>query len=538
MLQVKNISKEYGEGTVLNKISFKMAPEHKVALTGFNGTGKTTLLKIIAGEVEPDKGNIIFEKETSIGFLPQDPNQYNSENVLKFLDEYVGQNDEEFHRQVEIMFAGFGLESGIKNKKIGDLSSGQKTKIFLIGIMLKKVDLMLLDEPTNNLDLPALIWLEDFLQKTKSAFIVVSHDKTFLDNVTNKIYEIDWKERSLEISNGKYSDYLIKKQKERARQQLDHTIQKVDIKRIRNLVKVKQSKAEKGSKHKTKDNDKMLQGYFRDKAGQSYKDSRILNNRIKRMDIVERPNTRKEFNIEIDPEDSGASRDITVTDLICGYADSNETDFKIGPINLAIPFGSKVFILGLNGSGKTTLLKTLTGKIPKISGDLNVGSGVRFGNLMQEHESLDMDETILGFLLKKVESDRSVLQNHLLHFGFSEDQIKTKIKDLSPGGRARLLLALFSADNVNVLVLDEPTNHLDVEAQEALEKTLKKFEGTVITVTHDRFFMEKIAITKISDNNVLYVLTDGIMEKIKNFKQYVTDMERRSKKLLRLLNVR
>lgn len=515
-----------------------MAPEHKVALVGFNGTGKTTLLKIIAGDIKPDGGQMMFEKETSIGFLPQDPDKHNSENVLDYILDCVGNSDqtkEKLLREMEIMFAGFGLPTTIKDKKIGDLSSGQKTKVFLIGILLKKVDLMLLDEPTNNLDLPALIWLESFLQKTKSAFIVVSHDVAFLDNVTNKIYEIDWKDRGLEISNGKYSDYLIQKQKKHAREQLEHTIQAEEIGRLRRLVKAKQKKAEKGSRYIAKDNDRLLRGYYRDKAIKSFRDSKILNNRIKRMDPKKQPNTRKEFKIDISASDSGAPRDIVLMDLVCGIE-----DFKIGPINMSIPFASRVFILGLNGSGKTTFLKTLTGRIPELAGDAYIGGGVKFGNLMQEHETLDKDKKILKFITDKVDDPtipRAIIQNHLLHFGFSEDQIKNKIKDLSPGGRARLLLALFSISGVNVLVLDEPTNHLDVEAQEALEKTLKKFEGTVITVTHDRFFLNKTAIEDSPENNVIYVLSEGKMEKIKDFQQYVSDMIDKSNKLMHLLKI-
>lgn len=525
MLKVKNIYKEYGSEKVLNKISFTLEREHKVALVGFNGTGKTTLLKIISGEVSADKGQVEFNKDITIGTLPQDSKKYNNKNVLNFLENYVGENSELFYRNIEIMFAGFALESDIKNKKIGNLSSGQKTKIFLTGLLLKKVDLMLLDEPTNNLDLPALIWLENFLHKTSSAFIVVSHDQTFLDRVANKIYEIDWHDRSLKISNGKYSDYLLRRSKERQRQLLEHEIQKEEIIRLRKLVKEKQEKALKGSKYIGSDNDKFLRGYRRNRATTSFKESRVFNNRLKRMDLIDRPNFRKNFEIEIIPDSQGASRDILVENLVCGYDDG----FRIGPINLNIPFGSKITILGLNGSGKSTFLKTLTSRIPEISGKVDLGSGVKFGNLMQEHESLNKEETVYNFLAKRVVVEKEILQNHLMHFGFLEDQLKTRIGNLSPGGRARLLLAYFSANNVNVLILDEPTNHLDMEAEEALEKTLKNFIGTVLVATHDRFFVEKIS------GDQLYVLVDGALKKIQDFKEYVSEMEKKSKKLLRLL---
>lgn len=525
MLKVTNITKFYGPQKVLNKISFILERGHKVALVGFNGTGKSTLLKVLAGLVDRDAGQIEMHKGVTMGFLPQDSTDHDKENVLKFIETYVDDKGEDFLRKIEIMFAGFGLPSEIKFKKINSLSSGQKTKVFLTALLLKKVDLMLLDEPTNNLDLPALIWLEDFLKRTETAFIVVSHDRKFLDSVTNKIFEIDWKDRGLRITNGKYSDYLAQKQKEMARTQLEHELQQDELHRLHKLAEQKRDDAIAGSKWMGTDNDKILRGFKRNRAGHSFKESKVVFARIKRIVKIDKPNYRKDFKIEILPEDSGVSRDILIRDLVCGYDDG----FRVGPINLEIPFGSRVCILGLNGSGKSTILKTVTGIIPKIDGDVSVGGGVKIGNLMQEHESLPKKETLLGFLKKRTEAEEDVLHNHLIHFGFNEWQVKESIENLSPGGRARLLLALFAATHVNVLVLDEPTNHLDMEAEEALEKSLAQFEGTVITVTHDRFFVEK------NNTDSLYVLDNAVLNKIANFKEYVSEMEKKSKKLLRML---
>lgn len=525
MLKVTNITKFYGPQKVLNKISFILEKGHKVALVGFNGTGKTTLLKILAEQIDRDAGVIEIHKGITLGFLPQDAAEYDKEEVLIFLKSYTGQDSDVFLRNVEIMFAGFGLQSEIKFKKIKELSSGQKTKIFLTALLLKKVDLMFLDEPTNNLDLPALIWLEDFLKKTNSSFIVVSHDKKFLDSVTNKIYEIDWKDRSLRIINGKYSDFLAQKQKEMARQQLEHELQSEEIHRLHKLAEQKRDDAIAGAKWMGTDNDKILRGFKRNRAGHSFKESKVVFARIKRIERIDKPNYRKDFKIEISPENSGSARDIIIRDLVCGYDDG----FRVGPINLEINFGSRICILGLNGSGKSTFLKTLTGIIPKISGEIDIANGVKIGNLMQEHESLPKKETLIGFLKKTTDLEEKILNNKLLHFGFLDWQFKEKIETLSPGGRARLLLALFAATNVNVLILDEPTNHLDMEAEEALTKTLSEFEGTVITVTHDRFFVEK------NKTDSLYVLDNSVFNKIGDFKQYVAEMEKRAKKLLRML---
>jgi ATP-binding cassette subfamily F protein 3 len=552
MLKVKDLTKYYEEERILNRVSFHVAKEHKIALVGFNGVGKTTLLKILEGEESADKGKIEFGKNTRIGFLPQDPHMYNKLIAIDYLNDYVGRDDEEFRRELEIMFAGFALDPEIKNKKIAHLSSGQKTKIFLIAILLKKPNLLLLDEPTNNLDLPALIWLEDYLQKMKTAFLVVSHDKKFLDNVANKVYEIDWNTKKIIISNGKYSDYLDRKEKEHKRQNVQHEIQKADIKRLRTLAKTKKEKAAKGAKYVSPDNDRMLQGYRRNKSADSLHDAKIIYNRIDRIDEIEKPVSRKDFEIDIATSESASSKDVLVRDLICGYEtgntekDSKNSDgggnFKIGPVNLEIKFGSRICILGLNGSGKTTLLKTITGRIEPLSGKVLNGAGVKFGNLMQEHETLQKGETLMKFMERKVEvkkedgeietdikNKKEYITNHLVHFGFRENQLNTKIGVLSPGGRARLLLAYFSATDVNVLILDEPTNHLDMEAGEALNIALDKFKGTVITVTHDRFFVERNMF------ETLYLLDNKKLNKLDSFKDYVAQMQKRAKKLLHLL---
>jgi ATP-binding cassette, subfamily F, member 3 len=525
MLKVKNLNKYFGTERILNKISFNLEKGHKVALVGFNGVGKSTLLKIIADLEELDSGVIEILPNVKISFVPQDSVLYENKNVFDFIKEYTEQDNEEVERQTEIMFAGFGLISETKNKKIKELSSGQKTKVFLSAMLLKKADLLLLDEPTNNLDLPALIWLENYMQNISTACIIVSHDRKFLDSVTNKVYEIDWFERSLKVSNGKYTDFLNRTTKEIERQFFLNELQREEIERLRQTAEVKRQKAIDGSKWKGTDNDKMLIGFKRDRAGYSFKDSKVLYGRIKRMDIIEKPNVRDKLNLKIDPLLDGSSKDIYINDLICGYDDG----FRVGPINLDLKFRKKVAILGLNGTGKSTILKTLLNIIPPISGKIEIGNGVKIGNLMQEHESLPKLESVNSFLKKRTKLEEEIIFNTLKHFGFTEWQMKNKIKHLSPGGRARLLLAYFILINVNVLVLDEPTNHLDVDAQIALENSLKEFTGTILMVTHDRYFVQN------SNLDYLYVLEDGILNQVSNFESYVENMTQKSRKLIRLL---
>lgn len=531
MLKVSNLTKKYDDLKVLDNLSFNIERANKIALVGYNGTGKSTLLKILAGFVKPHKHTkITYQKNVEVAFLPQETNEYDDRFVIDFIAKYTKSDeaDSEFLRKIDVMFAGFGLDSMVKNQKIEMLSSGQKTKVFLVAILLKKPDLLLLDEPTNNLDLPALIWLENYLQKYKSGFIVVSHDKKFLDNVANKIFEIDWATKELKVSAGKYSDYLINQEKNLKRQTLQHTLQRHEIFRLHNLARNKKEAAAKGAKWVGTDNNKIQRGNNRNRAGKSLRDAAVVYGRIDRMEKIEKPNHRKKLNVNINSIETELDKKIIVKDLVCGYKDGGP-EFKIGPLNFEIDFTEHFVLLGLNGSGKTTFLKTLTGEIQPLEGEIKIGEGLRTGNLMQEHENLPPHSTPLEFLLDRDYHEQSYLQNQLLKFGFAEDQLKTEIQYLSPGNRARLLLALFAIEEVNVLILDEPTNHLDLEASTALESAMKKFEGTIILATHDRHLVEKLELENLN------LLENGKMHKISDFSKHVEAMQARAKKLLHML---
>lgn len=526
MIKVTKLSKYFDDKTVLNKISFNVEKGNKIALTGFNGSGKTTLLRILAGEESYSNGLLESRKNVITGFVPQDPIGFSKTKVIDFLLKDKNKSkDEEFLRRIDIMFAGFVLPENIKNKKIGELSSGQKTKVFLTNVLLQDVDLLLLDEPTNNLDLPALIWLEDYLLNFKGACIVVSHDKVFLDKVTNKVFEIDWHDHTLRISNAKYSNYLMERQIEFNRLTQTHTQQKEEVVRLRGVAVAQQEKGLKGQKWKSPDNDKMLQGFKQNRAARSFKSSKVTMGRIKRIDFVEKPKERDELSLKINSEINSPSLEIKLKDVVTGY----KGDFIIGPINLEVDYGKRVCIVGPNGVGKTTILKTITGMLKSMTGTVSVGSGVHFGNFMQEHENLPQNKTPLKFLKDHLGVDKELIYNHLTKFGFSEIDIKAQIKFLSPGGRARLLFAYFIATNVNTLILDEPTNHLDIEAEMALEDSLKDFKGTIIAVSHDRKFVRDVHF------DYYYIVSEKGLETLTSFEGYVAEMEKRSKKLIRML---
>jgi len=558
MLKVQNLQKNYGLLTVLSDVSFSLGRGQKVALVGHNGTGKTTLLKILAGLEDLDAGKIDMAKGACIGYLPQDTSLSESESVISYLKGVSGIDELEkeiehlsgkltdpenaerydevrnqyehldgysFAHKVEVMLSGFGLDDVGLDHPVSLLSSGQKSKVALIGILLKGVDLLLLDEPTNNLDLPALIWLEDFLQKSEASCIIVSHDRRFLDRVVRKIFELDWHTHQLTITGGTYSDYLDMMAKRMASQKEDYRLQQEEIDRLSGLARDKKADSARGSNWVPKDNDKFLKGFKRDRAGKSSKVAKAIEKRIEQMEVIEKPTERKPFDIPLEAEIIPGSQDVRLSDVVAGYSGA----FQIGPLSFEIRYGDRVGIMGLNGTGKSTLLKTITGQLPPLSGKVEIGSGIRIGNIMQEHETLPRERTLLEFLTEKTHLERQDSYAKLSKFGFDERQIRMPISALSPGGRARLLLALFSAQSVNMLVLDEPTNHLDLEALGALEEAVKTYQGTILLVSHDRYFLEKALL------DTTYVLSDGNLTKIPDYKTYVVSAEEKARKLLKRL---
>ncbi len=314
-------------------------------------------------------------------------------------------------------------------------------------------DLLLLDEPTNNLDIPALIWLEDFLKKSRSAAIVVSHDRLFLDHVVNKIFAIDWQTRTFRIMDGKYSDYLAQVEGERERHNKVYEQQKEEIKRLTKVVRDKKIEAMKGSHFRGKDNDKFLRGFKRDRAAKSGNTAKSIEKRLEQIERVEKPVERNAFRIYIRPPKTGGSRNIILDKVIAGYADNG---FRISSISMTISYGNRIVILGLNGAGKSTLLKTISGKLKPLRGEVKISRGLVMGNLMQEHDNLPSQESLKNFLVRRGGMTTHEAYALFVKFGFQANEIDKKIEDLSPGARSRLLFALFSALSVNVLVLDEP----------------------------------------------------------------------------------
>lgn len=519
MLKTSKISKNYGTKIIFSDISFNLEKGQRVALVGPNGAGKTTLLRIIAGLELADSGKISVASNTKIGYLSQDSSLVGNETVREYFEKT--QTPE---HQIKTMLTGFGMSEINLGRSLDSLSSGQKSKLGLIHILLSKPHLLLLDEPTNNLDIPALIWLENFLIKTNTACVIISHDREFLDKVANHIWEINHKDKTLMISNGLYSEYLDRKRKERESLKKKYSEQQEEIERLANEIREKKRKLLKADKMSRPDNDKLLSGFKRDQVVRSLANStKSMEKRLERIKKIEKPKEQTPLSIPLEAQNSSRPVDIILKQVAIGYPGK----FELGPIDLAISYGQRVCFLGLNGSGKSTLLKTITRQLAPLSGQILIGSGLKIGNVMQEHETLPREETLLNFVKERMDCHEQEVFAILARFGFNDKNVRGKIADISPGERARLLLAIFSLLSVNALVLDEPTNHLDIEAVDALEEVLDSYQGTVVLVSHDRYFLEKARIDSI------YLLDNQRLTKIDNFNKYIQTAEEQAKKLLR-----
>lgn len=542
-IKVEQIHKSYRGHVVLDDVSFSLGRGIKAGLVGGNGSGKSTLLKIIAGQIEPDAGVVEIRKDAVIGYMPQDTSIVGDETVSEYLrqtsgmanleeemqtssdalTEYERRDGYAFYGRMEAILSGFGLE-GVSERSLSTLSSGQKSKVFMAGVLLSDPDILLLDEPTNNLDLPALLWFEQFLACTEMTSLIVSHDQAFLDRLVRKIFEIDWMTRTISETNGKYTDFLERKRKEHIRQLQKFEEQQEEIERLTEAAQAKRIKAAQGARYQGSDNDKFLRGFKRDRAGSSGKAAKVLEKRIEQMEKIERPITRDAFRITLEARKVDGSKDIVLSGLVAGYAG---TDVSIGPVDLSIHYGKRVLILGLNGVGKSTLVRTISGELEPLSGTVSRGTGLVLGNFTQEHHDLPRDKTLEEFLVERAK----LLQEHAFalakKYGFSEQQVRHPISGLSPGGRARLLFALFTALSVNVLLLDEPTNHLDIEALNALEEMLRSYEGTVIAISHDRHFLGVLQPTDI------YSIEQGTLKRIADIDTYIDQASKQAVRILK-----
>lgn len=556
VIKVNNISKTFEGKIILADISFALGRNQKAALVGLNGVGKSTLLKIIAGSEKADSGAVEITENTKVGYLQQEIIFEEGETIQGYLKKVSGLDKIEsrmkeievklsdpklleeygnlqstftrmegysFDHRAKVILEGFGLKNINSNRSLSELSGGQKSKVALVGILLKGFDVLLLDEPTNNLDLPALIWLEQYINKITASCLIISHDRRFLDNVVSKVFEIDWHSRKINSYTGGYSDYIKYKEKEFLKQVQAYELQQEEIQKLTKATRDYKEWGKKGAKQTTSDHDKFIQGFRREQSSKLAGRAKAIEKRLDQIDKLELPKERPPLVIPLETNDGEAGHIISLDSVIVNYA----SGFKLGPINLEIPYGDRIGILGSNGSGKSSLLKVLTGYQKTTSGTISLGSSLVIGDLMQEHENLPKGNSLVEFLKKKAKINEEECYRILTKFGFEPAEIRKKIGDLSPGGRARLLLALFSARSVNVLILDEPTNHLDLEAVTALEEMLKTYTGTIIVVSHDRYFLSKARL------NRTYIMDEGKLSSVLDYETYASSIVKSTKILLK-----
>lgn len=549
MLTLRDIRKRFETRRILEGVSFSMGEGQKIALVGENGVGKSTLLKIIAGEESYDRGEMIKVNRILVGYLPQEAvSESNTETFIEYLERMSGVGEAQRHMEAlessldqparlaeyeewQKMFerlggyqfrqraigilGGLALANLPENRPLNQLSSGERRKAALAGVLLRGVDLLLLDEPTNNLDLPALMWLERYLVKTKAACLVASHDRQFLDTVVSRILEIDALTRKAMLFTGGWTDYAQMKAYRMRRHREAYRAQEEEKARVLASSEEKRLWADIGAQQKMPDNDHMSQGYHRDRSERKLgTQAKTLENRARRLNSIDRPELKEPVEFSF-PETGIATPALVVTDMVFGYP----VGFRSQPVTFSVLTGKRIGFFGLNGAGKSTLLRTLAGELEPLYGSVCRSEQFSVGNLMQEHEDIDGEKTPMQIYQRRFGSaaDEKLLIL-LRQFHFSLDLIETRVKFLSPGERVRLALALVVGSGANALFFDEPTNHLDLETIEALEEALEHFSGTFILVSHDRKFIENMRL------DTLFLLEDGHMKPFESLEVYRTHL--------------
>jgi pleuromutilin/lincosamide/streptogramin A transport system ATP-binding/permease protein len=456
-----HISKKFDLIEILKDISFTISKNEKVGLVGQNGSGKSTLLKIIAKLLEKDNGVISYSKQLKIEYLPQ------------------------IHLEGE------------------KLSGGEIAKKILLPIMSSDADLFILDEPTNNLDLDGLNMLENFIGKSNKAFLIVSHDRAFLDRIVTKIVEIDIITKSSYIYDGNYSNYTEERKAKIERQWKEYGDKIEKTEKITENVELKSDwlknieSKKKGKKLKENDSQN---AHWKSADGKAARRLKVMKNRLERFEEnsseIVKPRHGLPLKVIFDNE-NGSVKVFNIKEV-----EKKIGKRKIGPINLSVRYGDRLHIIGNNGTGKTTLLKMITGETEADSGIIEKGENVIVGYISQERWLNRSDKIVIDEFLEITKMTETEARKLLNRFRITTEDIKKHISLLSPGEYSRLIIAELVAIKPNCIILDEPSNHLDLEAIEELETGLKEYKGTLIVVSHDRYFVEKIGLNKTFDLNI------------------------------------
>ncbi|PKO08859.1 MAG: hypothetical protein CVU40_13735 [Chloroflexi bacterium HGW-Chloroflexi-2] len=530
MLQVTQLSKTYGLDPILEDINFTLNPGDRFGLVGINGTGKTTLIRIIVGEETPDKGAVNFFPQTlRIGYLPQGMNIDENSSIglflggnpeeLSDLEEDLGrlanslanhpenQTDQsqfdlilnrinlihEIQHQAPVILNALGLGEYNLHTPVAHLSGGQKTRLMLSKVLMQNPQLLILDEPTNHLDIGMLEWLENWINQFQGAVLLVSHDRTFLDHTVNGILELDEHSHKISFTQGNYSEYLDQKIAKQDKQMHAYQDQLEEIDRLRRAASEMRSKAKyrKGGKTDPSKTDGFSIGFFANRTKETIQKAKNIEKRVEKLmnEGIERPTRTWQMRVDFQ-ETPNSGRDVLILDdLSIGYGNLA----LVNHIDLILRFGERVALIGDNGSGKTTFIKTILGEIPALNGNFHLGSQVHVGYMSQEQSELDPESNVLETISKILSQNETENRSFLSKYLFKGDDVFKKVEKLSYGERARLSLACLVAQGCNFLILDEPINHLDIPSRTQFEKALSEFEGTILAVVHDRYFIEGFA---------------------------------------------
>lgn len=533
ILACQNICKAFGDNEVLKNASFHIEEREKAAIVGINGAGKSTLLKIIIGEMAADDGQTVINKGATIGYLAQHQEMQSGNTIFdelltvkqdvldlearirsmelsmkqaegaelqELMDQYARlshefeqKNGYAWKSEITGVLKGLGFTEEDFSKHVDTLSGGQKTRVSLGKLLLSKPDIIMLDEPTNHLDMGSITWLETFLMNYQGAVLIVSHDRYFLNRVVTKVIEID--QGQVTTFMGNYSDYAQKKAMLREAQMQAYLNQQREIKHQEEVIaKLKSFNREKSIK-RAESREKMLD----------------------KLEVLDKPTEVKaDMHIELEPRVVSGNDVLTVLGLSKAFPP--QTLFT--DLDFEIKRGERVALIGSNGTGKTTILKILNQVIPADAGEVHLGSRVQIGYYDQEHHVLHMEKTVFEELSDAYPTlTNTKIRNVLAAFLFTGDDVFKRIKDLSGGERGRVSLAKLMLSEANFLILDEPTNHLDIVSKEVLEDALNHYTGTVLFVSHDRYFINTVA-TRILD-----LENQGLTNYIGNYDYYLEKKE-------------
>ena len=521
MLTAHQLSKSFGVQTLFHDVTFSINRGERVGLIGPNGSGKTTLLRILAGNEQADRGYVAMPNGPRPGYLPQGlmlpPDwtlaeaigraggdaAYLEEQLERLAGALAGQPDDPALQQrydetlqrlsrfdegrAATILQALALDELPRSQPVGTLSGGQKTRLALALVLLDDPDFLLLDEPTNHLDIPMLEWLEAWLAAFPGGALVVSHDRTFLDRSVNRILALDEQTRTVHAYTGNYTDYLQQVLAERERQWGAYQDQVYEIRQMRqDIARIK----EQARRTETATKNDQLRRYAKKVAAKAKGREKKLERYQESDERVEKPARSWEMKLEFGPPAHLGQQALRLEQLAVGYAGQPPL---LRDLDLQVRAGQRLALTGPNGSGKTTLLRTIAGQLPPLAGNLHLGASVRLGSMAQEQTIAEPARSALELVQRAAPLNETEARNFLHFFLFSGDDPLRPAAELSYGERARLALALLVAQGCNFLLLDEPINHLDIPSRSRFEEALALFEGTILAVVHDRYFIDRFA---------------------------------------------